>query len=347
MNLKPLQFGNCHSDIPILQAGMGVRVATGKLAGTVMKEGGMGIIASVGLGEYYHPDGISYKEESIRQLRREIQEARSISGGRGSLGVNIMVALTNYEDLAQVASDEGVDFIVSGAGIPMKLPQYVSERTALVPVLSNIRVLKLLISRWKKQYSRIPDAVILEGPRCGGHLGFSEAELKDEENCSIEKLLFDAKEYLTSQNLTIPLIAAEGTNGPDEVRKYCEMGFSGVQVGTRFICTRESGMSEEGKQLYLNATEQDITVITSPVGLPVRVLRTPLVERVEAQKRELFRCSYHCLATCNPHVVPFCIGRALLAAKAGDIENGLFMTGMNIEGVNSIPSVAEFMQDFV
>ena len=344
MDLPELNIGRIQSRFPVIQAGMGVRVGIGRLAGAVINAGGMGVIASVGLGNYGQSSGRNYKEESNYQLVQEIREARRITGGKGPLGVNVMVALTNCEELVRTAVDEGVDFIISGAGLPLRLPKYVNESTMIIPVISSGKGASLILRTWLRKYNRRPDAIIIEGPLCGGHLGFKYEQLEHPQDYSMEKLLKDVQTVLGPDHQDIPLIAAQGVNGKEDIENYVSMGYAGVQIGTRLICTEESGMERSGQQVYIDATNDDIIVIQSPVGLPVRVLRTPLVDRVLAGKHEVFSCPYKCLATCDMKKVPFCIAQALLASRAGDVENGLFMTGANVEAIQDVIPVKEFFK---
>lgn len=326
---------------------MGVRIGVGRLAGAVINEGGIGVIASVGLADIDKTLNAGYIEDSECKLVDEIRIARSITGSKGPLGVNVMVALTNYESLVRTAVKEGVDLIISGAGLPLRLPAYVDEKTALVPVVSSGRALKLVMKTWRSKYDRVPDAIILEGPLCGGHLGFSYEQIEHPETCSIDKILAEAREVLGEEHKRIPLIAAEGVTCRADIDRYLAMGFAGVQIGTRFICTAESGMERKGQEHYIRACAGDVTVVQSPVGLPVRVLRSPLVERMLSGQREKFKCPYKCLITCDMKKVPFCIAQALLAAREGDWENGLFMTGCNVDPITQITTVKEFIAELL
>jgi len=344
MKLPELKIKNYTSRFPVIQAGMGVSVGTGKLAGTVINEGGMGVIASVGLAGSFAKVNTGYVEESNRRLAEEIREARRITGGKGPLGVNVMVALTNYESLVRTAVAEGIDFIISGAGIPRNLPGYVNEKTAVIPVVSSGKAAALMVRTWMKKYNRRPDALVIEGPLCGGHLGFTFDQAEHPETCTIEKIYKDTREALGEEHSDIPLIAAEGVNTKEDIEKYITMGFAGVQVGTRFLCTEESGMEPSGQEVFLKAEEEDVVVIKSPVGLPARVLKSPLVNRVMRGERENFTCPYKCLLTCDVKSVPFCIAEALLAARAGNYEHGLFMSGSNVGPIKSVISVKEFFE---
>jgi len=344
MNMMPkLKIGRHESRYPVIQAGMGVRVGNAALAGAAINCGAMGVISSVGLGEDFHRSFKDYEIESEKNLAREIRMTRQLTEGEGPLGVNIMVVLTNYESMVRTAVKEGIDFIISGAGLPLRLPEFAKDGVELVPVVSSARALELIVKTWQRRYNRKPDAVIIEGPLCGGHLAFTDEQLDNPKKYSLEILYKESKDVLDGNSLSeIPLIAAGAISAPEDVLKAIEWGYQGVQIGTRFICTEESGMSEEGKKLYVSSTSKDTVTIASPVGMPVRVIKSPLVERVLSGKKEPFACPYKCLRSCDKNKVPFCIARALIHAWHGDIDKGLFMTGYDLDRVNDIVPIKKF-----
>ena len=344
MKLPKLKIRNFESKYPIIQAGMGVRVGNSTLAAETINLGGMGTISSVGLGDI-EKSKTDFVYESNRVLIEEIRRAKEITKGKKPLGINVMMALSNYEAIVKTAVQEGVDFIASGAGIPIPLPEYVGDAdVALIPIISGGRALKILLSAWKRKYNRIPDAIIVEGPLCGGHLGFSVHQIENPETCSLEILYTETKNVLDEFEYDIPIIAAGQACSRSDIEIILKMGYDGVQIGTFFIATEEAGMDKKSKQVYIDAATDDVVVIKSPVGLPVRVLKTPLVERVLAGKKEKFKCPYRCLRTCNPSKVQFCIAKALLSAWKGDVENGLYMTGYNIEPIKKIIPLKDFFQ---
>ncbi len=343
MKLPCLQIRNFSSEFPVIQAGMGVRVGMAPLASEVIRCGGMGTIASVGLGDI-EKSKRNYEEESCAVLAEEIRAARRMTNGKGPLGVNIMVALSIYEAVVRTTVREKVEYIISGAGLPIYLPEYVGKDAdiALIPVISSGRSLDVIMKAWKRRYARKPDAIIVESPLCGGHLGFSMEELACPETRSVEILLREARDILKNYDCRVPVLAAGAISNRCDIEAMIRLGFDGVQIGTRFICLEESGMPRAGKELYVKARPEDVVIIKSPVGMPVRVLKTPLVERVMAGERERFSCPYRCLRTCDCSVVPFCIAKALLDAWKGDVANGLFMTGCDVEGVTEIVTTREF-----
>ncbi len=342
MKLKPLKIRNLEAQYPVIQAGMGVRIGNATLAAATVKSGGFGTIASVGFGRI-ETSIDKYVGEVCDYLAQEIREARRLCDNQKPLGVNIMVALSTYKEFAEVCVKEKVDFIISGAGLPLPLPEYVGDADiALIPVISGGRALEVVVRCWLRKYNRKPDAIIIEGPKCGGHLGFAMEQIDDPESCSLDVLLAECKEVLSRYDIDVPILAAGEVATRDDVERFIDMGFDGVQVGTYFITAEEAGIDARSKEVFINATNDDVVIIKSPVGLPCRVLKTPLVKRVLSGGQESFRCPYHCLRTCNPKKVPFCIAKALLATWSGDVENGLYMCGCNIDSVKEIYPLQQF-----
>jgi NAD(P)H-dependent flavin oxidoreductase YrpB (nitropropane dioxygenase family) len=344
MMLPSLRIRHLESRYPVIQAGMGVRVGNATLAAAAIREGAFGTIASVGLGDIERSK-TDFVNESNRVLIDEIRRARALTGGAKPLGINVMVALSNYEEIVRAAVAEGIDFILSGAGLPLYLPNYVGDADiALIPIISGGRAAELLVKTWLRKYNRKPDAVIVEGPRCGGHLGFSMDQIEHEETCSLELLYREVKDVLDRYDCPVPMIAAGEVSSRADIEAALAMGYQGVQIGTHFITAEEAGLDRASKQVFVDAQPEDVVVIKSPVGLPVRVLRTPLVERVLAGQHESFSCPYRCLRTCNPRKVPFCIAKALIATWEGNVEHGLYMTGCNVGPITRIYPLHEFFQ---
>ncbi len=343
MKLPPLKIRNLESKYPVIQAGMGVRIGMAELAAATIREGGYGTIASVGIGDVERGKH-HFVEECNTNFALEIRKARELSNGKKPLGVNVMVALSNYEEIIRTAVKEGVDYIISGAGLPLPLPEYVGDADiALIPVISSGRAFEVVVKTWLRKYNRKPDAVIIEGPKNGGHLGFTMEQIQHPETCSLDLLLKDVKAVAERYGIgEIPFIAAGEVACRADIENALNMGYNGVQIGTFFITTEEAGIDRRSKEVFVNAKPEDIVVIKSPVGLPVRVLKTPLVERVLTGGKEKFTCPYHCLRSCDPRKSLFCIARALLATWMGDVENGLYMTGCNIAAVKKIYPVKEF-----
>jgi nitronate monooxygenase len=339
-----LDIGGLIIALPIIQGGMGVRISSSSLASAVSNEGGLGVLAAVGLGEE-GPGDIDFKTRSCAALREIIRETRLKT--KKPFGVNIMCALTDYEAMVNVAQEEAVDVIISGAGLPLKLPALVkNSHTKLIPIVSSGRAAKIICSAWLRRYNRLPDAVIVEGPRAGGHLGYSRQELQDEKNFSLERMLKDVlsvtREFETGK-ARIPVIAAGGIFDGADIAAAIFSGASGVQMATRFVCTHECDASIKYKEAYLAAEEKDIVVIDSPVGMPGRVISNAFVKKICSGVRTSFNCAYHCLSTCIPHKVNYCIAKALVNAYRGDLDNGFAMCGSNAFRIKKIVSVKDLM----
>ena len=124
--MKELKIGNLTISLPIIQGGMGVGISLSSLAAAVANEGGVGVISAAVIG-ITEKDFISnFIEANIRALKKEIRKARELT--KGILGVNIMMALSNYADMVKTAIEEGIDIIFSGAGLPLNLPAFLKGK---------------------------------------------------------------------------------------------------------------------------------------------------------------------------------------------------------------------------
>ena len=339
-----LKIGNIEISPPVIQGGMGVRVSGANLAAAVANEGCAGIIASVGLGDF---EGRP-REEALKinsdAVRESIRAARRMSDG--VIGVNIMAVLSNYEDLVRVAVEEKVDLIISGAGLPLELPGFVPDETIkLVPIVSSARALKLICRRWRNKYSRRPDAVVVEGTKAGGHLGFSYAEIQDPNTPSLEEIVSDVVEIANSQDHPFPVIAAGGIFDGADIAHFIKLGAAGVQMATRFVCTDECDVHENFKKAYLNARKEDLCIINSPVGLPGRVLRNAFVDKINAGATIPNKCSYRCLKTCKPKTTPYCIADVLIKAADGKLDESFAFAGSNAYRCETIVPVSELVAE--
>lgn len=344
--LPDLIIGDLRINPPIIQGGMGVRVSTAKLAAAVANEGALGVLASVGLGDEKESEK-DYTASSEKALREQIRRARSLT--KGYIGVNIMFVLTNYESLVKASSEESVDLIISGAGLPLRLPSYVgNSNVKLVPIVSSRRAAEIICETWLRKYKRLPDAIIVEGPLAGGHIGFKFSEIIPEITTSLEYLLKETLEVISKYRVNgknIPLITAGGIFTGKDIARMLKLGASGVQIATRFVCTHECEVAQAYKDAYLKSTEEDIIVILSPVGLPGRVIKNSFVERIEGGEKIKFRCPYKCLKTCDPQTVNYCIADALVNASKGDLENGFAMCGAYAYRVKEIVSVKNLIEE--
>jgi nitronate monooxygenase len=336
--IPTLKIGDLEICPPIIQGGMGVRVSGSGLASAVANEGCAGIIASVGLGAFEEASASKFIELNNEALRTQIQRARSLTNG--VIGVNVMVVLSNYEELVKICVEEKVDIIISGSGLPLDLPKLTAgSKIKLIPIVSSARALNIIYRKWKQNYNKVPDAVILEGPMAGGHLGFSYDDIVNGKTASLEQLVKELVDFVNTLDETIPVIAAGGIYDGADIAKFLNLGASGVQMATRFVCTTECDVHDDFKQAYITATKDDIAIINSPVGLPGRVIRNEFTQRVMKGETIPFRCPHHCLRSCNPRTAPYCIANVLVDASKGRLLNSFVFAGANAYRCTEIVSV--------
>jgi nitronate monooxygenase len=345
--MKSLRIGNLAIAVPVIQGGMGVGISLSGLAAAVANEGGVGVISSAGLGLLYRDFPGSFLEASIFGLKEEIRKAREKT--RGIIGVNVMVAMTNFADMIKTAISEKVDIIIAGAGLPLDLPSFLKKGsvTKLVPIVSSARAAKIICEKWKTNYDYLPDAVIVEGPKAGGHLGFKEEQINDN-NYSLEKLVpeivSELKSFEEKNNQQIPLIAAGGIYTGEDINEMFKLGASGVQMATRFVTTEECDASPAFKQTYIDAEEKDIEIIKSPVGMPGRAIISNFIEKVREGKKQPKKCPFKCIKTCDISKSPYCIIIALINAFRGNFDNGYAFAGSNAFRATKISTVKEIFQ---
>ncbi len=348
--MKSLQIGNLTIAVPVIQGGMGVGISLSGLAAAVANEGGVGVISSAGLGLLYKKFSANFLEASMHGLREEIRKAREKTVG--VIGVNVMVAMTNFVDMVKTAISEKADVIIAGAGLPLNLPSFLSKDsiTKLIPIVSSARAIRIICDKWKSNYDYLPDAVIVEGPKAGGHLGFKEEQIGDNDY-SLEKLvpeiIAELKPFEEKYNRPIPLIAAGGIYTGGDINNIMKLGASGVQMGTRFVTTDECDASKGFKQSYIDAEEKDIEIIKSPVGMPGRAIFSNFIRKVKDGKRHPKKCPFKCIHTCNIDKSPYCIIVALISALRGNFENGFAFAGSNAFRATKISSVKEIFQSLL
>ena len=348
--MNNLKIGDLTAKLPILQGGMGVGVSMSSLASAVANEGGVGVISCAGLGLIYRERSKDYMEACIIGLKEEIKKAKEKTSG--IIGVNIMMALTNFGDMVKTAIAEKADIIIAGAGLPLDLPKYLTadSTTKLVPIVSSARAAKIICEKWKSLYNYLPDLIVVEGPKAGGHLGFKATQITDP-NFTIEKLIPEViKEvaiFEEKYNQEIPVIAAGGIYTGEDIYNIMQLGAKGVQIASRFVTTFECDADIKFKQTYLDATEEEMEIIQSPVGMPGRALKGEFLEKVKQGLTRPKSCPYNCLHTCDYKVVPYCIMVTLYNAYQGKMDKGYAFAGSNAYRATKIVSVKEIMDELV
>lgn len=348
MDRKPLKIGELTARIPVIQGGMGVGVSLGGLAGSVAAAGGVGVISTAQIGWREEDFKKNPMDANFRAVKKEIAKARELAQG-GIIGVNIMVATQHYQDYVKTAVSAGVDLIISGAGLPIDLPRMVENtKTKIAPIVSSLKSLHVICKMWDRKYHRAPDLVVIEGPKAGGHLGFTKEELSDMEaldyDSVIRSIIRQTKEYEEKFGKEIPVVVAGGIFDREDMDHALSLGADGVQMGTRFVTTYECDASPAYKQAYLEAEKEDICIVQSPVGMPGRAIKNAFMERVQAERQPIPYC-YHCITTCKPKEIPYCITDALVQAVEGNVDNGLLFCGANAYRCRRLEHVKDIFQE--
>lgn len=345
--IKPLKIGELTAPFPVIQGGMGVGISLSHLAGTVAACGGVGILSAAQIGfreEEFEKDPTG---TNLKAIKKEICKARKIANG-GIIGINIMVATQRYEEYVKAAVESGVDLIISGAGLPVDLPELVEgSKTKIAPIVSTVKSAKVICKMWDRHYHRVPDLVVIEGPKAGGHLGFSRKQLEiftpevyDQE---IRQIIELVKEYEKKYQKRIPVVVAGGIFDRKDFLHALELGADGVQMGTRFVTTYECDAAEEYKKAYVNVSKENIVLVDSPVGMVGRAVGNTFT-LAEGKKEPVKKC-YQCIKTCSPGDTPYCITNALVKAAKGETENALVFCGENAWKCDKIEHVGDILRE--
>jgi nitronate monooxygenase len=341
--MPKMSVGDRTMPLPVIQGGMGVGISLSGLASAVADQGGMGVIAANGIGMIepdYFSDG---RAANVRALRSEIRRARSRTSGL--IGINIMVAANDFQQLLDVAIEEKVDALFMGAGLPIKnipVARIRAAKVLVVPIVSSGRAAELIFKYWEKNYHDIPDAVVVEGPLAGGHLGFKAEKLQDADQALevlVPQVIAALEQFQHSFNRKIPVIAAGGIYSGEDILKFLQLGARGVQMATRFVATEECDADIRFKEAYLKCTPADIVIIKSPVGLPGRAIRNQFLDKAAAGVRNVKRCAWRCLEQCDIKHADYCISVALDNARQGRLDQGFAFCGANAHRVKEIVTV--------
>lgn len=350
MELPELKIGNLTSKLPIVQGGMGVGISLSNLAGSVALNGGIGVLSGVEIG-FNEPDYYQNKKEAnSRALKYHIKRAKEISKN-GIIGINIMAVLNNFEEIVIEAVREKIDIIFSGAGLPLSLPSFTKGTdTKVVPIVSSDRAATLICKTWDKRYDIVPDAIVVEGPKAAGHLGFSKEELLDPSinlETIVVQVLEAIKPYEEKYGKKIPVIAAGGIMDGRDIARILNLGASGVQMGSRFAATIECDASHIFKEAYVHAKEEDIVLINSPVGLIGRAINNKFIEDSKIGLKRPIKCITNCLKPCKPTEVQYCIANALINAQKGNLNSGFVFAGADSYKIDKIVEVKDLMEELV
>jgi len=347
MKLSELKIGDLTARIPIIQGGMGVGVSLSNLAAAVANEGGIGVISGVQIGFREHDFSTNPIEANLRALGSEIRKAREKS--KGIIGMNLMAAMNNYELYVKEAVKEKIDLIISGAGLPLTLPKLVKDsNTKIAPIVSSAKAARIIINSWLK-HDRLPDAVVVEGPLAGGHLGFKGEELLENTCKSLKQLTIEVRElintYEEKYNVKIPIISGGGIRTKKDMEEIIDSGADGVQLASIFVPTIECDAHENFKLAYINATRDDVLIIKSPVGMPARAIKTNFLMNAIENGCDPIRKCYKCMPNCQADKIPYCISVGLINSVQG--KDGLIFSGANLESINKMTTVKEVINSLI
>ncbi len=348
--MRELKIGGLTIPVPIIQGGMGVGISMSRLASAVAGQGGVGVISAAGLGMVHRNPALGYLEANIEGLKTEIRKAKEKT--KGVIGVNVMVAMTNFADLVSTSISEKADIIFSGAGLPLQLPGFLKPGsvTKLVPIISSGRAARLICDKWKTLYDYLPDAFVVEGPKAGGHLGFKKDQIEDSKYTLEElvpQVVSEVRFFEEKYGQEIPVIAAGGIYTGEDIFRIMQKGARGVQIGTRFVTTEECDASMNFKMSYVNARESDMEIIQSPVGMPGRAVRNDFIDKLKQGLKKPIKCPFHCIKTCDVSSSPYCIITALYNAYRGNMKSGYAFAGSNAFLADRITTVREIINELV
>lgn len=348
---KPLVIGDLAAKVPIIQGGMGVGISLSSLAGAVAAEGAIGVISTAQIGFKETDYETNSLAANLRAVKKHITRAKELAP-KGIIGVNIMVVTRNYAQYVKAAIEAGVDLIISGAGLPFELPSLAKgTATKLVPIVSSLRATEIIMKTWMKKNGILPDALIIEGPQAGGHLGFKEEDLikgieSEDYEKEIVKIIDFVNEFAQNNNGKVPVITAGGISTKKEFDRQFELGASGVQIGTKFVTTHECDAHENYKKAYVECKKEDIIVVKSPVGMPGRAIKNKFSELVKETRLPAHRCR-NCIISCDPPTTKYCISDALINAANGKIDMALLFCGANAWKETQIRYVRDVINEFM
>ncbi len=350
MNINPLKIKNIEAKLPVIQGGMGVGISLGGLAGAVAKEGGIGVISAAQIGFRELDFDQNTKGANLRAIRKEYEKARTIAP-EGIIGFNLMVAMRHYEEYVREVIDAGADMIISGAGLPMELPRLAEgSDVKLAPIVSTEKSAKVILRYWDKKYKRMPDLLVIEGPEAGGHLGFTEEQLKEYNgnyDQEVIRILNLVRQYEEEFGCRIPTALGGGIENLRQAAHAFSLGVDAIQVATRFVTTEECDADIRYKEAYIQADREDITIVKSPVGMPGRAIMNPFMRRVMAGEQIPHSPCHGCLHKCDPAKIPYCITDALIHAAKGEVDDALLFCGAYAYKAKRLETVKEVIDSLL
>lgn len=267
-------------EYPIIQGGM-AWVAEHHLAAAVSEAGGFGLIGAANAPADW--------------VREQIRKTKELTGR--PFGVNVMLMSPYADEVARVIAEEGVKAVTTGAGNPEKYMELWKERNIkVIPVVASVALAK----RMERCGA---DAVVAEGCESGGHIGESTT-------MTLVPQVVDA--------VDIPVIAAGGIGDGRGIAAAFMLGAKGVQMGTRFVVTKECQVHPAYKERIIRAKDIDTRVTGRSTGHPIRALRNDMTKAYLQKEQE---------GASTEELELLASGALRRAVQEGDIHNGSLMSG--------------------
>lgn len=351
MELKPLIIGDLQVKIPFIQGGMGVGISLSRLAAAVANEGGIGIISTAQIGFRENDFEQNPLKANLRAIKSEFDKARAMSP-KGIIGFNIMAALSNYKEQVMAAAKAGADIIISGAGLPIELPELTKGyKTKIAPIVSSKKSAEVILKYWDTRYETTADLVVIEGPKAGGHLGFSTKELERYEtesyDAEVSKIKEVVQKYKEKYKKHIPVVLAGGMSSKEDIDHAFSLGMDGIQVASALVTTVECDADIKYKEAYVKAKKEDIVIVKSPVGMPGRAIKNKFMEQVINGSTFSPKKCLNCLKKCNPAQIPYCITERLINAAKGEVDDALIFCGAKSYMQDKITTVHEVIESLL
>lgn len=339
--------------VPVVLGAMSMGGTNSEIVSAVANEGGAGTLSCSGFPELMR-EGLSFDEANKEGIRRQIRRTKQLT--KGVIGGNLLRAVGNFNELAEIILQEGVDFLVCGAGFDPLLAKLAKKypATDVIPMASSDVMANKILRVWEEN-EILPGGICYEGPKAGGHLGFSENGLANPHR-QFEVMVPRIRNILNAREETrhIPLIAGGGIYTREDAMRALskEVGADLVQMATRFILTEECSFGEGFKDIHKEAAKRGTTTIDSPVGYLGRVVCNEFIKNIGKRKRkEPYKC-LDCLTVCKyrDQGETFCILKALMVARIGNkaqVEKyGLVFGGKNSGRSTEIVTVKQIMDEF-
>lgn len=291
-----------------------------ELVAAVSEAGGIGIVQPLSL-TYVHG----------HEFRAGLRYIRTLTDK--PIGLNLLVEksskkyLDRIKEWLDISLEEGVSFFVTALGNPRFVVDKVHAQGGLVYHNTTSR-------KWaEKALAGGVDGLICVNDRAGGHAGTETA----------------TRLYADLVDLGKPLICAGGISAPEDVKAMLDLGFSGIQMGTRFIASAECSAHTDYKQAILNAVESEIVLTDKLSGVPVSVIENEYIKRIGIKAGPFAKWLLRGSKT-KKYMRMFYTLKSFRNLKTSSGKGGsyqhYFQAGKSVAGINEVLSVSEILAQY-